>query len=80
MIKIYSSETCNNCKLIAQYLTTHGVEIDKIIITDEIAEDLSDKGFSRLPVLEVEGRLIGNTDKDTLDTIIAGEKTMYEGK
>lgn len=74
MIKIFTSNCCNNCKITTQYFKSHNINFEEIEVNDEIGKELAEKGFTMLPVLEVEGTLMSKLSKDDLDKLIENQK------
>ena len=54
-IILYSSSECTRCKLVKQTLNHHKVKYKEIIDEKQL---MMDKGFEKVPVLEVDGKVI----------------------
>lgn len=57
MIKVYSKPNCIKCELVKRYLNDKGVEFEVIDVFEnaEALQMLRDKGYSEMPVVDIEG-------------------------
>lgn len=76
MIKMYKGEFCNNCEMVSQYLKSNDVNFEEIEITPEIQQELVNKGFRTLPVLDINDELKSGLSKKDLDELIKNEKGL----
>ena len=53
-IILYSSSECARCQLVKQMLDNHKVKYEEIIDEKQL---MIDKGFERVPVIEVDGKI-----------------------
>lgn len=56
-ITVYSTPFCAPCERLKQYLNSHGIEFARkdLMMDEEAAEMLEDKGIRSAPVLEIDG-------------------------
>ena len=57
MIKVYSKPNCMQCSFAKKYLNDKGIAFEEIDVfeDDEALAKLRDKGFSQMPVVDVNG-------------------------
>ena len=57
MIKVYSKPNCIKCEMVKRYLIDKGVKFNEIDVFEdaEALAMLRDKGFSQMPVVDVNG-------------------------
>ena len=57
MIKVYSKPNCMSCNFAKKYLDDKGVKFEEIDVfkNAEALAMLRDKGFSQMPVVDVDG-------------------------
>lgn len=57
MIKVFSKPNCMQCEFTKKYLTDKGIEFKEINVfeDDKALAMLRDKGFSQMPVVDVNG-------------------------
>ena len=54
-IILYSSSECIRCRIVKQMLNVHNVQYEEIIDNKQL---MTDKGFSEVPAIEVDGKTI----------------------
>lgn len=57
MVKVYSKPNCMQCEFSKKYLTDKGVPFEEIDVFEdkEALAMLIDKGFSNMPVVDIDG-------------------------
>ena len=57
MIIVYSKPNCVRCEMVKRYLTDKGVKFEEIDVFQdaEALAMLRDKGFSQMPVVDING-------------------------
>ena len=75
MIKIYSTPTCKNCKIIKNYLLDNKFEFQEIDITKDFKAyaELISNGYKTVPVLSIND-IFHIGDNENLINYIKGEK------
>ena len=71
MIKVYSKENCVRCEMAKRYLNDKGVKYEEINVfeDDKALAMLRDKGFSEMPVIDVNGEFHTGFRPDVLGKV-----------
>lgn len=68
---VYTSNTCTYCKIVKQYLTEQGVEIEERNISDvTFKKELMKKGYMSVPVTVIGEKDIVGFKKDEIDAAL----------
>ena len=71
MIKVYSKSNCMQCSFAKKYLDDKGVKYEEIDVfkDEESLAMLRDKGFSQMPVVDVNGEFHTGFRPDVLSKV-----------
>ncbi|MEK6938672.1 MAG: glutaredoxin family protein [Nanoarchaeota archaeon] len=72
-IKIYTTETCPECKVVKSYLNAMNIDFEEILVnTQELIEEVVNlTGQRRVPVLRTEKDIIVGFDRDKIKTLVS---------
>ena len=72
-IKIYTTETCPECKVVKSYLNAMNVDFEEVLVnTQELIEEVVNlTGQRRVPVLRTEKDIIVGFDRDKIKTLVS---------
>ena len=72
MIKVYSKPNCMQCSFAKKYLDDKGVKYEEIdVINDkEVLAMLRDKGYTQLPVVDINGEFHTGFRPDVLAKVV----------
>lgn len=72
MIKVYSKPNCVRCEMAKRYLEDKGIEFEEINVFEdkEALAMLRDKGFSQMPVVDVNGEFHTGFRPDVLAKVV----------
>ncbi|MFH0701484.1 MAG: glutaredoxin family protein [Candidatus Woesearchaeota archaeon] len=72
-IKIYTTETCPECKVVKSYLNAMNVDFEEILVnTQELIEEVVNlTGQRRVPVLRTDKDIIVGFDRDKIKTLVS---------
>ena len=70
-IKIYTTETCPECKVVKSYLSAMNVLFEEIIVnTPELIDEVVNlTGQRRIPVIRTDSNIIVGFDRDKIKTL-----------
>ena len=71
MIKVYSKPNCIKCEMVKRYLIDKGIKFEEIDVFEdaEALAMLRDKGFSQMPVVDVNGEFHTGFRPDVLSKV-----------
>ena len=75
-IKVYSTPTCPYCRMAEDFLTEKKIEFEDLDVSenDQARDEMIEKtGQMGVPVLDVNGKIIGGFDKDRIEEAIGKE-------
>ena len=72
-VKVYTSPTCQSCKSIEEYLSSHGVEYEEVDVTKDkkALEELIEKtGKMLTPDIQIGDEIVTGFDKPKIDQLL----------
>ena len=71
MIKIYTKPFCKSCEFATRYLKDKGIKFEEIDVFNDVKAlaMLRDKGFSEMPVVDVNGEFHTGFRPDVLSKV-----------
>lgn len=75
MLKLYTSNFCNKCKMLKTWLGNQGIPYEEVNTSDEesMIDKLVEEGFTSLPILEVNGKKETFTNVSRVIELVGGK-------
>jgi len=74
MLKIYTTETCPQCKVVKSYLNALGAKFEEVLVnTPELIDEVVNlTGERRVPVIKADSQVIIGIDFNKMKEVIYG--------
>jgi glutaredoxin len=72
-VKIYTTETCPECKVVKSYLSAMNVLFEEVVVnTPELIDEVVNlTGQRRIPVIRTDSNVIVGFDRERIKTLIS---------
>jgi len=72
-IKIYTTETCPECKVVKSYLNAMNINFEEVLVnTPELIDEVVNlTGQRRVPVIQTESTIFVGFDRDKIKTLVS---------